>query len=535
MRLVSIRFSFTLLLFITISLWLNCSTDGGVFLFDANMWLLKYAKWGWDGVWFSFGDKSLHQVGHFFAFLAYKIFGLNVVGWSVMLAIFHALNSYFFFSNCNTYLARFSIDNHKKIALIGSFLFLISPYQTEITQWGSTLWYQLCLLWLNILFYEVLRIGQSRFTFRVMLILIVTIISYFTWEFSYVFPIALLLLFYFLDSGVSIKKYLLFVFIPQLLALFGYLYLNRSVNKQLFSHYEGYNFVWSNVVNNVGYYLIKLSNLILFLDYGRREKLQLFFANHVIVLYLIAAVFLLLFIKKIINRQSATLPLYLFIILSAIFILPIVHLNQVFNLRIVQDRYVYLALPFSSMAISFFMMQQKRLVRLFLVVVLSFFSIKLLQSNIDAWKKAYQLQMSLVADYKWQDSPNVYILTSADNVNGAYCLRSQPYSSFAEAYLLFKGKNIFPSVKEVLQYNVTNIKDSFIVTKYSADSIRVAFAQYGNWYWRNGHSAEKNMTTPDFEYAIDEWGMGFTVKLKDSTAKSATIILQQGDKWEAVN
>jgi hypothetical protein len=112
---------------------------------DGISGLWEFKKWGFSGYLYSYGMKSFYY--GYFGFLAilYFLFGTNPLGWFIVFSFLHALNTTFIFKAFQKLYTAFALQNGLWIALLGSILFLVSPYQSENIIWAATSHYSLTL------------------------------------------------------------------------------------------------------------------------------------------------------------------------------------------------------------------------------------------------------------------------------------------------------------------------------------------------------------------------------------------------------
>jgi hypothetical protein len=84
---------------------------------------------------------------------------------------------------------------------------------------------------------------------------------------------------------------------------------------------------------------------------------------------------------------------------------------------------------------------------------------------------------------------------------------------------------------DVFQYNMTDLNNDFIVTKEAEDKIKVEFAQWGNWWWRNGIGGEKYSTE---EYQAWQEGKFYYVVFK-KPLDDAQVLYYTPSGWKEVN
>ncbi len=252
-----------------------------------------------------------------------------------------------------------------------------------------------------------------------------------------------------------------------------------------------------------------------------------FFAYASIGIFALSALLFLRFRKQLSLRIHTILLLAVAAVMG---LAPVINLFFTFIVHNECDRLGYLFSIFFAHAIALlgFSLLPFGLAIVILYLGLNF---HFLEKNISAWKNSGRIAGSLLSTYRWQTAPEVVILNLPDNFQGAYMFRSfDAQSEFAEA-LHVRGVVTGP-VTETLKYNMIGTSDSVVVEKLSPEDLKVTFAQWGNWWWRNGKGAD-NYSTLDYNISIDEWSHSYTIHFRKKTP-GAVYLYQCSDHWYVV-
>ena len=524
-------------------LWLGCWAvsivlysrgTGGHFLFDFNMWALRYQAMGWAGLPHSFGDNSMHHAGHIIPFILFRCLGYHAIGWTLVLNAIHSINAVLLFITVSKLLSFYSIHRNTSIAMVTGLFFLFSPLHTEVVVWASAVWYQvsLGLIWLSILLYiKCLRAGWGYLPLYYACI----IVAYFTWEISFCIPFMALLLFLILPAPTAHQwRHFIYLVLLPFLFIFFYVLLNKIRADEWVSHYGAAHHLRFSavlIVNNTLNYLLKLSAVTALLTYTQRDALLRFLSNPTIchILFFVALLLGAVLLRLRGNDQFKASRLFFLLTLSAL--VPVITIYQVYAKDIEQDRYLYVASPFLYAALVCIIYALLPIVGRYIVIVsyaglLLFFQ----QRFVQDWNTAGRVQMGLLDSFKWANAKRIIIIASADNVNGAYCMRSQPYSSFAEALKAQRGIDITGKVVELVQFNLHSLADSMRVERLDSTHIKCTFSQWGNWYWKNGYCQSGTFEHEDYSVAIDEWNHSFIATIKQPR-DGDKYIYEVGDRW----
>ncbi len=139
------------------------------------------------------------------------------------------------------------------------------------------------------------------------------------------------------------------------------------------------------------------------------------------------------------------------------------------------------------MMLAFLAFQLNKYLRFWVLATFSFFSIKFLEVNIANWKQSAIVIDKLTSNFERFNSGNIFILNTPDNFHGANVFRNFGLESpIAETIFVRGGKDMRAQVRDVLYYNMENIADSVKIAQVGKNSLKISFAQWGNWWWRHG-------------------------------------------------
>ena len=534
---------FTVVLFfiyLFVALFLYRSTIGCRLVTDAQNWLTLYKDLGWSGLLNSFGENALHPGYHLFFFLSYKVFGTNELGWYLLFTSMHALNAFLIYYVFNKYLSLIDISDSKIVALSASFLFLVSPYQTETVVWGATIHYLLVTISTLLIINMVVLYHQNKRPLYLIVIPIVFCFALLCSELALCIPFVLVILFLFRkgDQKHATKRTIfLKIVTPIILTCVLYFCANKVLLGSWVGHYGAsthLKFSMDELISNFNKYIFKFlffgNFLVGFLKEntvgGLDSRSTIYYA---IILYFSVIAFYGANTKF---RRAINKSLLLFLCFGAA-LLPI--LNLFFNtLPIEGDRLGYLASAFFFGSFSVFLFSLNKNISIIIVLVFSVISLFLLNKNITSWKNAAAVQIALETNFRWENADRVYLLTVPDNFNGAYLYRDNgTLSKFKTALNLKHEQNIKGDFYEVLQFNMTELENSVTVEIIDSLTLKVTFDQWGNWWWRGGIGAS-DYENDLYKVEIDEWSHAYIVTFKQKRPEDV-FIYQKGISWQQVN
>ena len=530
------------LLFWIISFVFYFKTAGAGFVTDEVGWLQTYKDTGWHGIFHAFGDKSLHYIYHFIGYLIWKIFELNGFAWMVIFISLHSAIAVLSFRIFETLFLKLEITSSSLIAFTGCLLFVVSPYQTEPLVWYACIHYLACSFLLFSAFYFLLLYLQQQSKSLIFAFYACFIVSLFTLEISFAFPIILIVFFLLWPPKVfsgNARIELIKIFVaPSFVLLACYFLLCKILRGSAVGHYGAaahLNFSIPLLMGNLAKYVSKIFFLTQFISADIRQQIYNVFENEKFgwclfgVLTMLALLFLL-FLKRAKTAFRASTLLFSFFVIA---LLPILNLIFSYIVNIEGDRFSYFASIFAYQFVAFSCILLFRKFGWLLLATFLFFNVKFLSLNTQSWSCSKIIQQSLIAEFKWYNAEKIYLLNIPDNFRGAYMFRCfAPDISFAESIALITGKNIEPKTVEVVEYNMNSFIDSVVVEKISDSELKVTFAQWGNWWWSKGIGAS-NYSTKDYDVKIDEWNHSYLLRFKSKPA-NAVYIYQCGEHWREV-
>lgn len=148
------------------------------------------------------------------------------------------------------------------------------------------------------------------------------------------------------------------------------------------------------------------------------------------------------------------------------------------------------------------------------------------------WGDSEKIYASLVEDFRWYDKEEVIILGSPDNYKGVWIMRIIGQDNgFNEALSLRRRAPYQGKMWEVAQFNMETPNDGLKVEKLETDSTgltyKTLFAQFGNWWFRNGVGAG-DYETKSYLFRTKEWHVETTLRER---RPNRAVIYPVGGKW----
>jgi hypothetical protein len=474
-------------IFLILSIVLYIPAFYSRWVFDAADFLLKYEKYGVDGIWYSFHESTNTFLisNHFIHFLIYKLFGKNLLYHSLFSMFWHSFNALLLLKFSKIIFRNKSIFFH----LLVSLLYLTSPYHSETNIWGCNYHYLalnscLLLLFLLIEFYN--HSSSKKILF---LLLFVFAFSLGLHELAFL-NILILIVYQVLFLHKEAKKTWLpfIIFIP---IIFIFLFLRNKIGGNTIGHYGASVHLNYNLIESIQklfkyfYKLFFISSIHPFQFLVHKVIDKLVGYN-----FLILAVLVFVYFKYFYNKIT-----FFLIFGFILFLIPVLNLYFVDYMYIAGDRYCTVPLIFSSLIIAyliFFIFKNSKLKLLILGIIIILQAGTLFYYNY-LWSKSYSL-MKLIENYKFEENINYYWLNLPESYQGAYMYKGGDGENPFLVRLKLKNKDRNLKFSTIAGMNMNSIQDKVIVEKLNSDSIKVTLGQWGNWFWvgENGANDYKN-------------------------------------------
>ncbi len=531
-----------LIFFWSIALMFYAKTIYGGLVTDITGWFSAYETYGWSGIPVAFGDKALHHVYHFFLFICYKHFGFNGRPWTLSFTFLHALNAVLLFYLLKRILKSSEISSSVAIAFFSTLLFLLSPYQAEPVVWVVCIHYLLTTIFLLSALHSFFNYTESTKKFWIAAYYLFFIMGLFALEIALIFPLIVFFLIWLapakIFNGNSTWQLQKIFVAPVIAATIIYFLLNQWAFGSAVGHYGAdthLNFDLMLIVPNFIKYILKFLAFSQFFSHAWRAGIYTFIEQPLVVwlsffLLVTLAVYLL---KRWNSLRSEWKIAALFFLFFSIGLAPVINLFFSYILYNEGDRFSYFAslffFPFLLLSLHALMPKWKYI----FIAGYLFFSVKFLRFNTESFHNSGKIVRSLIEDFKWNDMQRIYILNIPDNFRGAYTYRSfGNSSSFAETLKLMQKADVVDKTVEILHYNVATPNDSVFVEIIDEATLKLTFAQWGNWFWKDGIGA-LSYKTSDYKVEIDEWGHSYNITFYKKPLDAVYLYEVRG-KWKEV-
>ncbi len=513
------------------------------FVYDINMHFVAYEKYGIAGFWSCWGENTIRWGINCVNYVIWRLFGASDIVWFTVFIFFHALCATLLYRFLHYILQRIFFTYAFPAAFISMLLFLLSPFHSETVVWGATLFYitfTASFLGIMLCFVRYAETPRPRYLVILYLLYLFEMVTFEVFLIVAVLSVILYLLLQYTGSlSLTVRRLVTVFVLPQIAVIGLYFLWNQLRIGQIVGHYGAsthFHYDTWLFTSNFTKYLLKFSYAHLFLSYHIRDKVYEHLSHHqvlipILIFYILSVIAMVYnFFRR--NTNPAWRIVILLFALFFITLLPVLNLLFQYNKDIEQERYMYVPALFfyAGLTIAFFQVF-RRAAYAFMLIALCI-SVFFLHRNVYYWQENGKIFNSLIADYRWPDAKRIFILLNGDNYRGAYMMRDMPESAFAEMLHVQRHIDIADNSYDLLQFNVLNPQDSCYHEIVDSSTVKITFAQWGNWFWYKSYGAASYDSTL-YKVTIDEWNHSFTAQFKDKQPGDV-YIYQAKDKWVEV-
>lgn len=488
-----------------------------------------------------FGFPAMEQLRNLALALFYKAFGTSGYAWYFIFTTLHILNAFLLYRLGFRYFSGVKIRYARAWAYAAALLFAFHPYNVEPLVWRVNF----VFLFTTSVFLAAIHLyhrwrdtDRRKYLWTLHLLFAVAL---FTFELSLALPVVLSSLIFFecLGTKKPFFKPWLPVILPQVSLLGIYFFLQKKLVGDWVGHYGAethLNFDPSLIFGNLLKYISK--NLFFSRNLTQPQKEQLYgFLEEPIVwgacLVFVLGALLLTILKadKLKPFGRLTWTLFSFYVLC---LLPVLNIFFYFLLHIENDRYSYLPSVFFMLLLTLFLSKIPKYLGVPLLLIYAWFNFSYAKENVRRWSQSDQIYRSLLADFRWENADNVYILSLPDNYEGAGLFRRyrREDSGIADALRYIADKDLKATIHEITNFNQHDKFTGFKAQPDSTGLITLQFNGWGSWWWDCGHGTS-GFATDAYDFKARKGRRG-EFRIKELKGNDV-IIYADGTKWREVN
>lgn len=467
-----------------ISFFIYLPAIDGRFTSDFYNWVNDYNHGDLSDLLLCFGYPGLHQLYHIPFYFSYKLFGLNPMAWHIEFTFLHALNAFLVYYLSKEFLSF--VKKNTSFALLTSFLFLLSPFQTEVVAWGATIHYLFTLLLFLISFIFLIKFLKNKKSSNLFFFHFFYILDMFTMELPLVFPAI-----YFLFSIVTMSSYkvklktiISKILLGNFLTIIAYFLLTKLMIGSYIGHYGAKShltFDLGSSTNSLYSYFLKFLLFFRYIDsIELKNELVSFFHNDGFKIAFFCLLFFLFvkqYLTKVIKTHTTTSLIITNLMFFSISLIPVLNIEMSSLNELTTDRYSYVASVFFLIAITLIFSSFSKKIGFSLSLLYLLLNTFLLTGTINIWKETGVLANNIIDSFTFYNE-DVYAINNIDLHRGAYLFKN----GFVSAIELQKGKKIKNSYHEIAKVYSLTLNDSINIS-INNGKVTAEVLKWGRWFW----------------------------------------------------
>jgi len=486
-----------------------------------------------------FNNRGLYFIP--FSILAFltNSFGLFALPWFLVWTGMHAINAWLVTDVSKRLFVTFGLAIRLWMPILAGLIFMLHPWQVEVVAWKACVNYLAsCMLMLLSLQQYLKYLGQGKKKFY-WISVGCFVLGLFTLEFVLLFPAILAMVFWCLRVDEPVLKrsrWLCLQMIPFAVAIGVWFLANKLLFGLWIGHYGAETHTAIHPIANSATelkYLVKIFAFTRFLSFETQTQLYQILDTQVAGCTMMAIIVGLgLFLLSRVRHMSPLFRLRSVLFLAAVkCIFPVTNLYFYYLQYSENDRYTYPAIAFLAIWFVSLLGQWKgrwgKAILLAYLVACTWGTTRL----VHIWELSTRAYWQHVESFPEMTTPKVFLLNVPDNFKGTFMFRNiGGDSSFGEVYKWMAKSPYSGKMYDVFQYNMTDPDNDFIVTRESESRVKVEFAQWGNWWWRNGVGGERYSNE---EYTAWPEGKYYYVEFK-KPLDDAKIMYHTPEGWNYV-
>lgn len=511
---------------------------------DAPAWLYYVKHQGfWDYVNRTQSKaESLYQFTQFITLVFYKLFGQNVWLWSLLYVTLQAINGALLFQFFTRLFKDASVKNAGLITLSGIFLFLLSPYISEVIIWKACYHYLQGMLFLVAILLCVQSYFHQQHNKYLIIACAVFVLSMFSLEIFYTTPFfALSLALYYRyslnRSHAAFKKIVTLLVIPEIL-LFGLYFV---LMKLMYHHIQPhvYNIFSQSLIT---YFSKPIRYIIHLLFFGRffsihaKQHIYDLCSNPAVLVACYAAIVLLVIMlfRNSKNKPASAITLLLlgFSVFSIAILVPLPFPGP--ELLVFYDSYAYFAAAFCYMLLAYWLITfiNKKIS----ILIISAFAITGLYFTIKLnqyWKHSAYINNRLLTELPPANNKITILLDLPECMNGVPMMGADPDGEYKQLQQILYNDTSSRKIYDAASFNMMTTHDAAHVRVLNDSTVKVTLNQWGTWWFYEGHGG-RSYETSDYRLNMTDVGHEYELTLKHPNS-NYLVLFQSECAWRTVD
>lgn len=500
----------------------------------------------------NFKVVSMYQFTQLVTWVFYQFFGANAWLWHLLFITLHTINACLLYALCASMLRDAGVSNYKATGYIGSVLFCITPYISEVVVWEPSFHYLQGLLILLLIMRWVQQYIYAPSRKYILLVWVLYALSTHTLEVFYITPwfVLLLAIFYKYQTAEGNATWLRLMkhFFRPLLLIFILRLLEYRLLYGDWVSRIGSQTVLSLQDAGLGKPAKYLFHLLLLGRYVPAEwhlgsitmgdvRMHVYaFCDSVAGITLFYSITALFFAwgifryKYMSGKRRVALMLAAWAFIALLLITPLWFGDL---LLVVYDRYTYFTAPFLFMfvavSLSFI---KRRYISTGIIVVLMAANLRYAIQAVRYWWKSSRITESLLQHLPAHDDKIIILLNLPDSMHGVLMIGSSGEGEYKlMRNLLYPQNKMKGKVYDAMSYNMATPHDGAHVKVLNDSTVRVMLNQYATWWWYEGLGGHDHENE---DYKVRITGGDYELVMKQPASKYL-LYYQTGSTWKQVD
>lgn len=505
---------------------------------DGIAGLVDFEKQGYSGFFNSFNFPSLYYMHDLAMLLIYGIAGKSSFAWFLFMLGMHCLCATLAFRLFRLLYTLFGIAHASYIAIAGSVLFLLSPYQTENILWAATIHYGIALLvLLSTSIYIINSLTSHTFQGKqIAIILFLHVAALSSLEIALVFPAVYFFtgaaVIYSGKTQISLLRFSATLLVPLIILSIAYFALTYLLKGMIIPHYGNdhlQNLSFANYIVTTAKHTVKLVTYTHFANYHWREIVYTFCERWKVISVIL---FIVLIIAGAIAYAAAKkngLALFLLLVLcGGIVLFPVLNMYFMYLFTPENDRLTYFFSLFLYQIIALLAISVSMRWGAALLCIYACIGLVLLTMQVSKWHEAGKVHSSLLHSFAWSNSPQVYVLNQPSNYKGVYEFRTN--RRLSRALYFFNGIDMEDRITHILSSAQVSMHDYTNVQIINDTTLQVDFITNGGWLMNNQVGAS-DYSTNVYSVTVDPWKPSYKVVFHNKP-KGAVYVYATGNAFK---
>jgi hypothetical protein len=488
-------------------------------------------------------SASLYQFTQFVTYVFYKLFGASPIPWHLLHLSLHVANCTLLYMIFSRLLKATAIRDWWLVAATATFLFCLSPYNSEVVVHEPCFHYTTGFLMLLLPLLWMQYYMENRHWRYPLWSILLYIPATYSLEVFYLTPCAILIValyyrFALNYDKVAFRRVVLLFTVPMLVVFTLHLLSIRFLRDASLPHGVSPSLqkIITDYLDHAPKYFFHILLLGRFWPHHVRQDVYSLVGSDIGLLVFHISIFGFFAYALIrFRRISKTLKVVALSLILALLFIAIISNREFPSIQYISlDRYVYFSAPFLYLILVALLFSKQ--IRISIVGLLGLYFLAniyfLLKVN-KFWMMSNNVVESLIQSFPDPGNRTVVLLNPPENMHGAVMIRSHDSSCFKVMYNMNHERRLTTPIYEVASYNMLSPDDGVHIKVVNDSMLHVTLNNWGTWWWHN-FLGGYGYTTEAFKLNMVDPGHWYELTLT-KPIESYLLLYSVGGKWKLVD